>query len=187
VETKVVAEEVEVPNQEAFQPGKIHDKKHFQFWKDVLGASPSVLATLEHGYKIPFASWPPVYEEQNNATARARPEVIREIIEEMIDLKIVKVVEVKPKCVSPLGLVTKLQSDGTEKHRVVFDASRCVNLHLEKLKVTLSHLDKALELTEEGEYQSIFDLASCYYHIKIFEAHQLIHASAKPIPTRVRE
>lgn len=172
METKVVAEEVEVPNQEAFQPGKIHDKKHFQFWKDVLGASPWVLATLEHGYKIPFASWPPVYEEQNNATARARPEVIREIIEEMIELKIVKVVEVKPRCVSPLGLVTKLQSDGTEKHRVVFDASRCVNLHLEKLKVTLSHLDKALELTEEGEYQSIFDLASCYYHIKIFEAHQ---------------
>jgi len=79
---------------------------------------------------------------------------------------------------SPLGLVTKTKEDGSLKHRLVFDASRCVNNHLAKLKVTLSHLEKALETTEEGELQSIFDLASCYYHVRIFEPQQTFLGAA---------
>jgi len=174
----LVDSEAEAKVEDVFVPGTIHDVKVFDFWKNMLGASPWVLSTLQLGYKIPFETFPPEYEERNNATARARPEVIREAVEEMIKLKIVKVVEKKPRCVSPLGLVTKILSDGSEKFRVVFDASRCVNEHLEKLKVTLSHLEKALELTEESEWQSIFDLASCYYHVKIFEPHQTFLGAA---------
>lgn len=136
---------------------------------------PWVLSALEQGYKIPFASQPLEYVEPNSASDRAGPEVIRQVVQEIIELKIV---EAKPWCVSPLGLVTKILSDGSEKHRVVFDKSRCVNLHLEKLKVTLSHLEKGLEVTEEYEYQSVFDLASCYYHVKIYEPHQTFLGAA---------
>jgi len=106
--------------EDIFVPGMIHEVRFFDFWKTVLGASPWVLSTLQLGYKIPFETYPPEYEERNNATARARPEVIREAVEEMIKLKIVKVVKEKPKCVSPLGLVTKILPDGSEKFRVVF-------------------------------------------------------------------
>jgi len=159
-------------------PGRIHKEEFFDFWKDTLKASPWVLSTLQLGYKIPFLSIPPIYEERNNATAREKPEIVRQIVEEMVDLKIVKLVKEKPRCVSPLGLVTKVKEDGTEKHRLIFDASRCVNNHLEKLKVTLSHLEKALEVTEETELQTIFDLASCYYHVKIFEPQQTFLGAA---------
>jgi len=90
----------------------------------------------------------------------------------MIDQGIVEVTTVKPHCVSPLGLVPKKLADGTEGYRLVFDASRCVNLHLESQHVSLAHLEKAVELTEMGDFQSTFDLSSCYYHIKIYPDHQ---------------
>jgi hypothetical protein len=60
--------------------------------------------------------------------------------------------------------------DGKLKHRLVWDASRHLNLHLQKQKVKLAHLEKALELTEEKDLQMVFDLKSAYYNIKINES-----------------
>jgi len=167
-----IEEEGSDQEQKIFEPGNIHKHEFFDFWQKELEASPWVLNLLEKGYKIPFKSTPPTYEEQNNATARAEPDIVAKIVLQMIEEGIVDKVTVKPHCVSPLGLVKKNLEDGTVKYRLVFDASRCVNLHLEEKHVSLMHLEKALELTEKGEYQSIFDLASCYYHVKIYEAHQ---------------
>jgi len=171
-EMDIEEEDAEPDAKQAFEPGSIHKKQFFNYWKDELKAAPWVLNILEHGYKIPFKSYPPVYEERNNATARAEPEVVESLVTEMIEDGIVEVVSKKPHCVSPLGLVKKLLEDGTYKYRLVFDASRCVNLHLEEKHVSLSHLDKALELTEQGEFQSIFDLKSCYYQLMIHESHR---------------
>ncbi len=56
--------------------------------------------------------------------------------------------------------------------RLVWDASRWVNLFLKNQKVTLTDLEKALEATEKGNWQSVFDLQSAYYNIKIKEDHQ---------------
>ena len=163
---------------EKFRPGSIHEEQFRRFWTDNLKASPWVLSTLENGYEIPFENLPTDYEEENNASAKHNMKEVRKIVADMIKENIVKVVSKKPKCVSPLGLVSKIQDDGSMKHRLVFDASRCLNLCIKDQKVTLSHLEKALEMTEEGDWQTVFDLKSAYYHIRITEEqHQFLGAS----------
>jgi len=42
---------------------------------------------------------------------------------------------------------------------------------LETSPAKISGLDKALEITEQFDIQSTFNLKSCYYHLKIFEPH----------------
>jgi len=175
-EDELIKSEVEddLLEDEAFRPGRIHEEKYFDYWKNELRAGSWILNVLQNGYKIPFKDGvePPLYEERNNATAREDPETVERLITEMIVLKIVKVVSERPHCVSPLGLVKKVMDDGTIKHRLVFDASRCLNDYLEEKPVKLSHLEKAVEFTEKNDIQSTFDLKSCYYHLKMFEEHQ---------------
>ncbi len=150
-----------------FEAGSIHKKEFFGFWKEVLEASEWVLNTLAKGYLIPFREDPPEYGERNNKTARDEMKLVRGIISEMISKGIVYVVKEKPRCVNPLGLVSKKQENGSVKHRLVLDVSRHVNTFIEMSHVRLSHLDKALEMTEQGDFQIVYDLTSAYYHIKI--------------------
>jgi hypothetical protein len=130
------------------------------------------LKVLRDGYEIPFKSIPGPYWEKNNKTARENMQIVRQIVAEMIAKGIVRVTKQKPLVVSPLGLVSKIQQDGKMKHRLVFDASRHVNLHVDLPHVRLNHLEKALELTRKGDFQITFDLSSAYYHIKIKEEHR---------------
>jgi hypothetical protein len=44
--------------------------------------------------------------------------IVRQIVAEMIAKGIVEVIKTKPLVVSPLGLVSKTQEDGTIKHRL---------------------------------------------------------------------
>ena len=162
-----------------FHPGGIHREEVYNFWRDELKAGDWVLKTLREGYEIPFSHPPTSYEERNNSSARENEDKVREIVFEMIESQIVEKMEQKPLCVSPLGLVSKLK-DGKMKHRLVWDASRHLNLILEKQKVKLAHLDKALELTNHQDFQVIFDLKSAYYHIKIKESScQYLDSSIK--------
>ncbi len=161
-----------------FKAGSIHDGKVFKFWKDELKAANWVLDTLIEGYKIPFLSRPGVYTERNNLSAREQPDIVRIQMKEMIQKKVVKVVRDQPTCINPLGLVSKVQDDGSFKHRLVWDGSRHVNNHLMPQHVRLSHLDKALELTLKGDFQSTFDLSSAYYHIKIHPSQTTFLGSA---------
>lgn len=126
------------------------------------------MKTLKFGYELPFLENPSKYEERNNKSARDNEEKVREIVFEMIDLGIVEQVDRKPFCINPLGLVTKVK-DGKTKFRLVWDASRHLNIILEKQKVKLMHLEKALEITSLNDFQAVFDLKSAYYHIKIRE------------------
>lgn len=158
--------------QEMFEPGSIHELAVRDFWKHSLLASDWVLKTLEDGYRIPFDELPGTYEEDNNASAKANMTIVKSIVADMIASKIIRVVKEKPICVSPLGLVSKLQEDGSTKHRLIFDASRWVNRFIKDQVVTLSHLEKALNLTERNDWQIVFDLKSAYYHIKICKEHQ---------------
>ncbi len=133
---------------------------------------------LEAGYVIPFKAIPGRYQEKNNLSARVNMAVVRDIVLDMVSLKVVTVVENPPHCISPLGLVSKLQPDGTLKHRLVFDASRHVNLFLDPEKVRLTHLAKALELTKRNDFQVVFDLEKAYYHVRVHpEQRQFLGAS----------
>jgi hypothetical protein len=68
----------------AFRPGSIHELQFRKFWEENLGASKWVLETFEFGYKLPFSSETGVYKEENNVSARAKPEEVRRIVGEMI-------------------------------------------------------------------------------------------------------
>ena len=68
---------------------------------------------------------------------------------------------------SPLTVSYKTGRDGSNKKRLCFDGSRCINKCIKEQKVTLSHFQRALELTREKDYQVTYDLKSAYRHIKI--------------------
>jgi hypothetical protein len=152
-----------------FRPGSIHEKRFFPFWRDELRAPEWILKVLENGYSIPFKALPGPYFERNNKSARDNMQIVRQIVADMLAKGIVRIAREKPLVVSPLGLVSKVQDDGSMKHRLVFDASRHVNTFIDLPHVRLNHLDKALELTMPNDYQTVFDLSSAYYHISIEE------------------
>jgi len=154
-----------------FEPGSIHKQEFFDYWKDVLQANEWVLDLLKNGYRIPFKESPSKYFEKNNKSARDNMAVVKQIVAEMISQGIVTVCKDRPTCVSPLGLVTKVKN-GVTKHRLVWDASRHVNKYVQEKHVKLQHLPKALEMTKENDWQCIFDLAQCYYHIRVEDAQK---------------
>ncbi len=125
---------------------------------------------LENGYKIPFVTLPGPYEEKNNASVLRNPVVVESIIEELANLGVIEFTSIKPHCVSPLGLVSK-EVDGVVKHRLVFDASRWINLFTEPPGVKLVHLSRALLMTRKNDFQVVFDLKSAYYNVRIAEEH----------------
>jgi hypothetical protein len=153
-----------------FEAGNIHKERYRKFWREELNASSWVLKTLEEGYAIPFTEEPGAYEEPNNASAKENMKEVRALVAEMIANGVAKIVREKPLCVSPLGLVTR-KVEGKVKNRLVFDASRWLNLKIEEQHVKLTHLEMALELTEDEDYQATFDLKSAFYHIKIRDDH----------------
>lgn len=161
----------EVQPKSDFIAAGIHDDASFAFWKDTLQASSWVLTLLQMGYAIPFMSLPGPYRERNNKSARDNMEVVRSLMQEMVAQKVVRIVKGPSHCVSPIGLVSKLQENGSIKHRLIWDGSRHINQHLEVQHVRLSHLEKALEMTLPNDFQVVFDLSSAYYHIRIHPDH----------------
>jgi len=53
------------------------------------------------------------------------------------------------------------------KHRLIFDGSRLINEHVDPPAVKLAHLQKALQKLSERQLLGVFDLKSCYFHVKI--------------------
>jgi hypothetical protein len=58
------------------------------------------------------------------------------------------------------------------KRRLCWDGSRFLNALLKVNKVKLAHLQAALEITREGDFQYKYDLANAYFHIKIRPDHR---------------
>lgn len=154
-----------------FRPGLIHDSRFYGFWKEVLGANEWVLDVLANGYEVPFRSEPTAYHERNNKSARDNMGIVKKIVADMILQGVASVAKEKPICVSPLGLVSK-EKNGVVKHRLVWDASRHVNLFVVEKHVKLQHLTTALEITERDDFQCVFDLAQWYYHVMIRESQR---------------
>jgi hypothetical protein len=151
-----------------FVPGSIHNPAVRSFWTDTLQCAHWVLSVLTHGYRLPFRTAPGEYEEANNATVFKNPEICAQMVMELRESGVIEFVDAKPWCVSPLGLVSR-EVDGVVKNRLVFDASRWINLHIDPPAVKLSTLDRALQMTRPGDYQIVFDLRSAYYNVKIAE------------------
>jgi hypothetical protein len=158
----------EKTEQDTFKAGSIHLPEFRQFWMEELKSDEWVRQTIEIGYVLPLVDLPPSYEEDNNGSARCQMEYVRATVEEWEQQGIVKFVDKKPHCVSPLSVIERITAGGKVKRRLCWDGSRCVNNHLEKSSVKLDHLQIALENTCQGDFQAKYDLKSAYFHIKIF-------------------
>ena len=107
------------------------------------------MSTLATGYVIPFETPPPKYEEPNNASAVNEMSFTYETVLGLWKSGVVQFTDEKPHCVSPLTVSYKTGRDGTIKKRLCLDGSRCINKCIKNQKVTLSHFQRALELTRE--------------------------------------
>lgn len=155
---------------DCFRAGSIHNPRVWDYWINTLECSPWVTEVLKFGYRLPFTSLPGHYEEGNNASVIAEPRVVEEMILELQKTGVIEFVSHKPHCVNPLGLVKKETEQGP-KYRLVLDASRWLNLHVQPPTVKLAHLEMALSMTAQDEYQMVFDLKSAYHHVKIAPEH----------------
>jgi len=151
-----------------FQPGGIHRPVQIRYWKEVLKAPSWVMMVLQDGYALQFEKQPDqCYEEENNASARLEMSFVREEVRKWERQGIVSFVDRKPAAVSPLTVATKNNPDGSVKRRLCWDGSRFINPLLKTDKVNLAHLQAALEITREGDFQYKYDLSNAFFHIKI--------------------
>ena len=58
-------------------------KSHIQFWRSI-GATQFILDVIEHGYRIPFHSTPPVSFSSNNKSSLAHSNFVNEAISELL-------------------------------------------------------------------------------------------------------
>ena len=156
--------------QTEFYPGSIHAEEVREFWRTELKAGNWVMETLKDGYVIPFKEPPPIYEEPNNSSATKDMAFVYEAVAELKRLGVIEFKTEKPHCVSPLSVSIKIGSNGLPKKRLCLDGSRCINQCIKEQSVTLSHLQRALEMTREHDFQIKYDLKSAYHHIKIHPA-----------------
>ena len=146
-----------------FVLGGIHDPSVHVFWEQELNAGEWVMDVIRHGYTIPFVEKPPSYEEENNATAKRDMEFVREAVRELVRQGVARIVSERPFCVSPLTVSARTLPDGSEKKRLCWDGSRCVNLLVKEQPVKLAHLQRALEMTRTGDFQVKYDLQSAFH------------------------
>ena len=107
--------------------------------------------TLKKGYVIPFDTPPPVYEEPNNASTLRDIEFAYQAVLDLKESGVIEFKDKKPHCVSPLSVSYKIGRDGSIKKRLCLDGSRCINKCIKEQKVTLAHLQRALELTRDQD------------------------------------
>jgi len=99
-------------------------------------------------------------------------EYVRETVKQWEEEGVVEIVTLKPQAISPLTVASRILADGSVKQRLCFDGSRYINPRLAKKKVNLAHLQSALEITEKGDWQAVYDLSNAFFHIRICPDHQ---------------
>ena len=103
-------------DQTTFFPGSIHLGEVRDFWQRNLKAGEWVMDTLKNGYVIPFETFPEAYEEPNNASAYQNMSFVYKAVAYLKDSGIVKFIDYKPHCVSPLTVSMKTGKDGTKRY-----------------------------------------------------------------------
>ena len=156
-----------LPELRDFQPGGIHELSVRKFWEQDLKANKWVMDTLEFGYALPFHTPPVSTNLRNNLSARQHEVFVRTEVEKLQRQGVVSWADTKPEIVSPLTVA----SNSKGKLRLCLDLSRTVNEFLTVPPVVLADLKQALQLTEQGDWQAVYDLSSAYHHIRILPQH----------------
>ena len=141
-------------------------KQNYNFWKDVLKASQPVLELLDEGHKLPLLSIPPPHVQPNQSSFTKERDFVSTAINQLLELRCIHKVGVKPHICSPLSVVTNTEG----KKRLVVNL-RFLNQYLLKEKFKYEDLRTAMFLFQKGDFLITFDLKSGYHHIDIHKQH----------------
>ena len=149
-------------------PGNINREKFYDYWTQILKVDDNLARMLVTGYALPFKNGcpPPSSMLRNNKSFLENASFGIEEIKRLEKLGCIYRVEEQPYIVLPLSVVF------STKWRLVVDASRNLNKFLEERKVKLESLEQAEFAVLEGDFQSISDLDSGYWHIGIHQEFQ---------------
>ena len=152
--------------------GHIHLRRFRQFWESELHAPGWLLDFLEEGYRLPFVGTPPEPSCLPNNKSATDPAVRDFVEEELADhLKygwITEITEADAHTILPLSVAKR--SDG--RLRLVVDASRQINPHLEVKRVRLEGIADQSRVVTENCYMASLDLHKCYYQLKVHPEHK---------------
>eukprot|EP00094_Tigriopus_californicus_P013697 TCALIF_13254-PA protein Name:"Protein of unknown function" AED:0.03 eAED:0.10 QI:0/0/0/1/0/0/2/0/597 len=151
-------------------PGRIHRNEFRRFWANELQAADMLLALLEEGYKLPFASIPPKSSLPNNFSARQHNnfDFVCKAIANHLKVGAIQEVDWTPHLMMPLQVV----APNGRKKRLITDPSRQLNPFLNVLPVRLDNLQRIVGSFEQDSWFGVMDLSSGYYHIQIHKPHQ---------------
>ena len=125
-----------------------------------------MLDTIRHGYRLPFAEYPPSCFLANNRLAFQHPDFVTQAISELLANGCIVEHSVPPFCVKPLSV-----TEG-KKLRLVIDL-RHVNSFLVRFKFKYEDLRSLSQVLEEGHWFFTWDLKLRYHHVDICLEHQM--------------
>ena len=146
----------------------IHNPSSIKFSKCVLNAGVFSLNILKQGLKFNFTSMLPSNEEDNNKNSREILGAVREKVNDWLLSNSVEKVTLKPFCINPLNLVTKIDNvTGKIKHRPCIDMSRHLNPLMKEEKCKLEDLSIAEQLVDKNDFMCTLDLKNQFFHVQL--------------------
>ena len=133
---------------------------NYSYWEKTLCASSFVLSVIKNGYCLPFITNPPPFFAKNNLSSLRHKQFVESEIANCLKKSYIVEVSTMPYCCNPLTVAEN------KKLRLVLDL-RHVNPYLKKNKFRYEDLDTVTDILQPGDYFTMFDLISAYYHINI--------------------
>jgi hypothetical protein len=149
------------------------------FWEETFEKEVYVSGILKNGYKIPVQMTPEqratIYREKDNKSARTEMDFVRTEVARLVVAGQVVEVTKAPKVTNPLSVAFKVNPDGSIKKRLVIDLSRWVNNFVKPDVYRMSRFQDALDQSDQGDFQSVYDVSKAYHHIRLHpESYELV-------------
>lgn len=149
------------PKQGDFIAGNI--KQCRNKW-DTVTTNPVVLDWVSNGVKLPFDSTPPSFEIPNRQFSERYTQFVNSELKSLLAQGAVEKVNVKPWCVSPIGVVPKKGG----KLRLICDL-RNVNDACTPPKFVYENIDSVLDIVEYQDNFVSVDLQNGFHHVLVKE------------------
>ena len=145
-------------------PGRLLGKSAFYIEVE---ASQYIIDTVSSGYQLIFKNNqpPPVFYKRNNKSALDKGDFIYQELKRLESLGCIKSVTSPPHVINPVSCVF------SKKWRVVLDASIGLNPFCLKRKITLDDLRSIHKVLKKGDFMTVSDLDSGYWHVPIHASH----------------
>ena len=146
-----------------------------------IGANPSVINTIENGYKIRFFTTSVSNFFQNNQSALQNANFVTCTVKELLKSDRIKETRAPPYIVSPLTVA----KNNHNKPRLILDL-RYVNSFVYKDKIKFDDWRTMQDFVDNEGFLYKFDISQGYYHIDIDENHQKYLGFSGKVDDKIR-